>query len=247
MTEQNDGQRDASRVGDAYDPNVEQWKLADYLASRVCDRASGRMHDECLRNYPHDTYFIGNLRQRDDEHDSHTTQDAFDEMHTKLAPVAFGTDIRLKASGDTVEIAATVEWFAYYRVFPTLAQQRKQQGGLLDSGSTFSNAVDTDGVESLESTVGVAANADSEDEEILLREQEREERQAVEESPEVVSSTHDRRTERRAQDDSLFVRFLKVEGRGEGRILLSQNEIDAWLQDSIGLQQPLDTETDRAR
>lgn len=249
MTEQIDGQRDASRTGDdAYDPNVEQWKLADYLACRVSDRASGRMHEECLRNYPHDTYFIGNLRHQGDEPDPHTTQDAFDEMHTKLAPVAFGTDIRLRASSDKVEIAATVEWSAYYRIFPTFAQQRKQQGDSPDSEPAASTTTATDGVGSPTDTASVAASAaDDEDERTLLQEQEREERQAEEDSPDVVASTDDRRTERSAQDDSLFVRFRKVECSVEGRVVLRRSGTDEWRSDVRELQQALDSETDRVR
>jgi hypothetical protein len=248
MTEQMDGQRGATRVGDAYDPNVEQWRLAAYIARRVCDRASGRMHDECLRNYPHDTYFIGNLRHQDDEHDPHTTKDAFDEMHTKLAPVAFGTDIRLRASSNKVEIAATVEWSVYYRIFPTLAQQREQQGDSPDSEFAAPTTTATDGVGGRPDTVGVAVNAaDDEDERTILQEQEREERQAEVDSPDVVQSTRDRWSERRAQDDSLFVRFRKVECRGQGRVVLHRTGTDEWRADARELQQALDSETDRVR
>ncbi len=227
MTEHIDGQREAIRGGDAYDPSVEQWRLAVYVARRVCDRASGRMHDECLRNYPHDTYFIGNLRHQDDEHDPHTTKDAFDEMHTKLAPVAFGTDIRLRAFSNKIEIAATVEWSAYYRIFPTLAQQREQQADSPDSEPAASTTTASDGVGSRADTVGAAANAaDDEDERTILQEQEREERQAEEDSPDAVESTRDRRSERRAQDDSLFVRFRKVECRAQGQVVLRRSGTD---------------------
>jgi hypothetical protein len=247
MTKKFDGHRDAGFDDGAYDRNVEQWKLADYLARRVCDRASGRMHDECLLNYPHDTYFIGNLRHQDDEADPHRTQDAFDEMHTKLAPVAFGADMRLKASGDEVDIATTVEWSAYYRVFPTLDQQRGQQVASPNSEPIASTTVGTDGLGSPGSTTGAAANADDEDEQALLQEQERDELQAEQESPEIAESTHDRRTERRAQDDSLFVRFRKVKCRAEGSIVLRRNGTDAWLPDPKGLQQALNMEADRVR
>lgn len=228
-------------AGSAYDHDAEQWKLADYLARRVCDRASGRMHDECLRNYPHDTYFIGNLRYRGDEHDPHMTQDAFDELHSKLAPIAFGADIRLKALSDKSEIATTVEWSAYYRVFPTFNQQREHQLGR----STPEPAADVD--ESLGVAAGVAADADDEDERTLLEEKEREERQAEQESPEVAESTYDRRAERVARDDSLFVRFRKVECRAEGLVVLRWRGDDVWVTDCRSLQQALDAETDRAR
>lgn len=218
MTKRINGrQRGTDFADNAYDRDMEQWKLADYLARRVCDRASGRMHDECLRNYPHDTYFVGNLRYQDDEPDPHTTQDAFDEMHTKLAPVAFGADMRLKVSGDEVEIVTTVEWSAYYRIFPTLDQQRGQQGGISNSEPIAST---TGVVGSLDGTTGIVANADDEDERTLLQQQERDELQAEQESPEIVESTHDRQTERRVQDDSLFVRFRKVKCRAEGSIVL---------------------------
>lgn len=247
MTNQIGGHRDAEFDDGAYDRDLEQWKLADYLAHRVCDRASGRMHDECLRNYPHDTYFVGNLRYRGDEHDPHTTQDAFDELHSKLAPVAFGTDIRLKALGEKIEIKATVKWSAYYRVFPTFGQQREHQFGQSDPELAVPTTAHAGGNGSLISQADVTADADDEDERTLLEEQEREERQAEQESPEVVESTRDRRAERVARDDSLFVRFRKVACRAEGSIVLRRRETDAWVADCKGLQQALDAETDRVR
>ena len=109
--------------------DVEEWALATYLAHQVCDKSSGRSEPECWHNLPHDTYFVGNLRNRDDEQESESglARDPFSEMRDKLAPVAFGADMRLRAPGETVEIETTVEWSAYYRVFPTLKQQRDHQ------------------------------------------------------------------------------------------------------------------------
>ncbi len=247
MTEQFYRSRDTNSTDVAYDRNTEQWKLADYLAQHVRDKSSGRIDRECLRNLPHDTYFIGNLRHRGDDPDPHTTQDAFSEMHTKLAPVAFGADIRLKASGDTVEISTTVEWASYYRVFPTLDQQREQQSDISNSDRSEATTSNADISRETSGTEGAVASVDDDDERTLLQQQERDEQQAEQESPETTESTHDRQAARSSQDDNLFVRFRKVECSAEGSIVLRRNGMSEWISDTRPLQQALDTEADRAR
>jgi hypothetical protein len=250
MQEQTTDRRGVAAAAEQYDRNQEQWKLANYLARRVCDRASGRLEDECLRNHPHDTYFVGNLRNADDAQDLllGATDDAFSEMQNKLAPVAFGADMRMRSVEDAVEIATTVEWAAYYRVFPTLAQQREHQLGSQASPEADAPIQATDdGCQNDAEASGTLASVEEEDEQTLLAEAEREELLAEQESPEVVESAADRRSDRKSRDDTLFVRFRKVVCRAEGRIVVRLGGPGAPSVDVRGMQKALDAEVDRAR
>ena len=98
----------------------EDGELAEFLVRRVCERAAGRLEPECTRNYPRDVYFAGNLRPLDEE--------AVDvEFMSKVSPVAFGAEFRLQPEGSEIITDISVSWACYYRVFPTLEQQRDHQ------------------------------------------------------------------------------------------------------------------------
>jgi len=121
----------------------EESLLADHLVARVIGRASGDIEDECLRNCPHDRYFVGNLRPMDepdpgpggDHGDAKRDSAGADGLETqyrseflsKLSPMAFGADFLVSPSNDTCVIEVTLEWDCYYRVFPTFEQQREYQ------------------------------------------------------------------------------------------------------------------------
>src|SRR5690349_23596951 len=111
----------------------EEAALADYLVRTICDRAAGRVESECLRNYPRDVYFIGNLRPREED----TARDPHDpaylsELRNKLAPVAFGGEFLVRPTSGELGVDIEVRFACYYRVFPTLSQQRQQQSVALD-------------------------------------------------------------------------------------------------------------------
>jgi hypothetical protein len=106
----------------------EELKLAEYLAGRVCDRATGRLDEECLVNYPRDVYFIGNLRSSAGAA-AIPSAPHIPELINKLAPVAFGAEFRLMPTG-VPSITISLHWACYYRIFPTYDQQRKFQEGI---------------------------------------------------------------------------------------------------------------------
>ena len=132
-------------------PWQEEHAVAAHLIQRVCERGSGRAEVECLRNYPRDRYFIGNLRpvapeetiefyehedgsqrsERDSEDDGDSlvsVESSFlRELRQKLAPVAFGADLRVAPDGDEARLFIKLRWSSYYRIFPTRSQQSAWQ------------------------------------------------------------------------------------------------------------------------
>ncbi|MCO6512286.1 MAG: hypothetical protein J5I65_15995 [Aridibacter famidurans] len=221
----------------ASDQNEEESLLARYLARRVRDRASGRAEDECVENHPHDVYFVGNLRPRPavDEHDNFLS-----ELINKLAPTAFGTEFVLRPTADSIIVNVTLRWACYYRVFPTLEQQRsrRQNEGDEESTETRQNAES-------ERKVPEAA-LEEEDREVLERQLEEEDRRAEEESPEVTESAAERRRNRHPTD-SLFIRFRKIECVASGPVILQRAEGETWTANWDALQAGLDEETHRAQ
>jgi len=122
--------------------------LVRHLVSAVCGRASGQAEDECLRNYPHDRYFIGSLypieaetvpgggiesgengppAADDGETETVSARSHFAELRSKVAPVAFGGEFQFYPQQDRVTVRVDIRWASYYRVFPTLQQQRDYQ------------------------------------------------------------------------------------------------------------------------
>ena len=112
--------------GTASSPD-EQKRLTEYIIAQVGDRASGRHVPECLDNYPHDVYFIGNLRSQDPGPQQGPTAPHLPELLNKLAPVAFGAEF-LIVPGAAAAVRVRLQWACYYRVFPTHDQQAYQQG-----------------------------------------------------------------------------------------------------------------------
>lgn len=237
----------------------EETALAKYLSNRVCDRASGRSEDECLRNSPRDVYFIGNLRPRpeDDEDDpSHLS-----ELISKLAPVAFGAEFRFQPDNDEVEITVKVRWACYYRVFPTLSQQRghqQQQAAEADNDTESSEAIPSASDNQPAATQqqarpsasnnqpATAQEEPSEADSTIEAEREREEQLAELASPEVAESRTDRRRGRTARD-SLFIRFRKIYGVAGGRVILRRTAAGEWTTDVSNVQTALAQETARAQ
>ncbi|MGB3940827.1 MAG: helicase-related protein [Candidatus Manganitrophaceae bacterium] len=224
----------------------EETRLAEFLVARVHDKASGRDEPECLRNYPRDVYFVGNLRPRRDELPDPTVQPGhLRELLNKLAPVAFGAEFLLRSESDMVEVAVKVRWACYYRIFPTLAQQREHQhpetaatnvgdGGIQVSTETPASA------DPAEVGVGVAQDDDT------GVEQERDNQTVETESPEVTDSARDRRRARTPQD-SLFIRFRKIPCQAAGRLILRRDQEGHWSAESSELQAALNQEVARAQ
>lgn len=235
----------------------EESQLAEYLVQRVCARASGRADAECLRNYPRDVYFIGNLRPKPLAEDNNTGDrpEHLRELLSKLSPVAFGTEFLLRPDAEEMEVLVKASWACYYRVFPTLTQQREHQQQQIaqgDSEATADNVAKEQGAEKPDpAPLGLAAEAaDAEEpaeaEAGTAAEEEQEERQAEEASPEVVESARDRRRSRVPQD-SLFIRFRKIPCQAGGRIVLRCDTTGEWIADISDLQAALDQETARAQ
>ena len=107
---------------------IEEPLLAEFLISRVCGRASGRGEDECVRDAPRDRYFIGSLRPRPPEPEGEARRARLpDEVFARLAPMAFGLEARVGAIEGSITAAVALRWACYYRVFPSLEEQRRYQ------------------------------------------------------------------------------------------------------------------------
>jgi len=216
----------------------EETRLAEFLVQRIHDKASGRGELECLRNYPRDVYFAGNLRPRPDEPTDPTAQPGhLRELLNKLAPVAFGAEFLLRPETETVEMAVTVGWACYYRVFPTLAQQREYQHR---DATAATNAAE------LPAPVAApqAAVPSEDDDRGVEHEQAT---QTVEaDSPEVADSARDRRRSRTPQD-SLSIRFRKIPCQATGQFTLRRDQAGSWSVDTSVLQSALNQEMARAQ
>jgi hypothetical protein len=101
--------------------------LADYLIGVVLDASSGASTQECVGNLPHDTYFLGNLRNEDPHNPGASRISA--ELLGKLSPTACGLEIKVSA-GDVAELQVEAHWALYYRVVPERAEQLRYQMGV---------------------------------------------------------------------------------------------------------------------
>ncbi len=219
----------------------EESLLARYLANQVRDRASGRLQTECHENLPHDVYFVGNLRPRpkSDEHDSYLS-----ELINKLAPTAFGAEFQLDTEENEIKIQVVLSWACYYRVFPSLAQQRSR---LLKSGEKSNDFLPKQNAEpSKEETENTTV--EDEDRVELEKQRESENLRAEEGSPEILESALDRKNNRKSHD-SLFLRFAKITCEASGHIVLYRDieSSTGWLVNPEGLQNALDTELEKAK
>lgn len=202
----------------------EETRLAEHLVARVCDRALGRTDDECLRNYPRDVYFIGNLRPSQEAPEPRPDEPGYlRELINKLAPMAFGAEFLLGQTRNSETIEVGVTWACYYRVFPTLLQQRQQQ--IVGQGQDQSGQAED------------APAANGEDPEVEAP-QNGEDADAAEPPP------PPRR--RRIQADSLFLRFKKITCSATGRVQLTPSADGQWKFNLAELQENLDREMERA-
>ncbi len=208
----------------------EETALAEHIFHAVCDRASGRSEPECLRNYPRDVYFIGNLRPRDDEPERQSQDPPhYAELRSKVAPVATGAEFLIRLAESDVTIEVTISFACYYRLMPTLAQQRGHQSSYVAEQQPAST------VPSNASPVGQGRSGEESDdqEEVEIT------------SPEADQTPSDRR-HRRTPRDSLFVRFKKVTCRTTGRVHVHVDKGNVAI-DANDLQAAVDTELTRAQ
>lgn len=222
----------------------EENRLAEFLVSRIQDKANGRSEQECVRNYPRDVYFIGNLRPRSDEAPDPALQPGhLRELLNKLAPMAYGSEFRLRTESNTIAIGITVKWACYYRIFPNYSQQCEHQ----HQGDVATNTANRGGNEKSEQTASInAVKRNGEEDEAGDDGQLRENRMAETDSPEVADTPRDRRRARIPQD-SLFIRFRKVPCQTTGRIVLHHDQQGNLVADSSDLQTVLNQETSRAQ
>jgi hypothetical protein len=213
----------------------EETRLAEYLVNRVCDRALGRGEDECLRNYPRDVYFVGNLRPRQEDPEPRPDEPGhLRELLNKLAPVAFGAEFLLRPTGDTQEVTITLAWACYYRVFPTLLQQQQHQPQARGPSQVSGGEAAPEGTAPLEAgeEPETEASQPEEDEQADL--------------PGVPSGPQPTQRRRRVSSDSLFIRFKKIPCSTTGILRLRRDAGDLWTPDYRELQASLDLEMARA-
>lgn len=98
----------------------EEWLLANYLVTKITDKASGAFDAECHFNFPRDVYFLGNLRPKNDNEISLNKRD----LMQKLSPSAFGAEFKIDIKTLPTTILVTLKWDCYYRLFPTYEQQK---------------------------------------------------------------------------------------------------------------------------
>ena len=226
----------------------EEVRLAEFIAARVRYKASGRSEPECLHNYPRDVYFVGNLRPRREEPPDPTAQlGHLRELMNKLAPMAFGAEFLLRPESQSIRVAVTVRWACYYRVFPTLAQQREHQHLAAQADNTRTGGA----VGTIERPASHGAEQSSslntqQEDETGIVEEERQNQNAEADSPDVADSARDRRRARIPQD-SLFFRFRKVSCQAAGQISLHCYQERGWSVDCANLQAGLNQEVARAQ
>ena len=173
----------------------EEHSLASYLAEQVGGRSSGTLEEECLKNFPRDVYFAGNLSPMSEHEDASGDGSSprwLGDLLTKLRPMAFGADFVLTAPQTESELEVKLSWACYFRVFPTLAQQRAHQHSDLNEAPAESSQ----------------RRGQLEDDSSTLTE-EGEPSSDNDGDPYASLSPEDRRSDRQSQD-SLFFRFRKI-------------------------------------
>ena len=197
---------------------------------------------ECTHNYPRDVYFIGNLRPYRNEIDNQFEQNEHSqELPNKLALVAFGAEFLVHPKNKTVIVDVTLSWACYYRVFPTLEQQRNYQRHTNVENNDLSELV---GQRQLIRRNGEYIDSIyAQEDDLTFAEIERENQIAEAYTPEIAHSALDRHRARTPKD-SLFIRFRKIPCQCSGKVFLTCNQDGTWSVDVSQLQTSLDQEMD---
>jgi hypothetical protein len=221
------------------DMNVEETLFTEYLARVIHDRATGAAANECLRNYPHDVYFVGNLRSVQTVMRSIGGAAGQLEMQTKIAPFAIGGQFRVALTEEPMTIPVKATWAVYYRVLPSLSEQRQHmQQSSEDAGGDSGAEGLGDEREDAEDGDEEAADTSAASEEGLGTE--RPSGGAGDAQP----PSSGRR--RRAARDTLFVKFRKVPCSAAGAIRVSIQSSGSVQVDASALRDALDAEMARA-
>lgn len=231
---------------DSYNQDTEETLLAEYLIARVRDIGTGASADDCIRNYPRDVYFIGNLRSVQTALRAAALGSAGQiEIQTKIAPFALGGQFRLQPEAQRLVVNVDASWAVYYRVFPTLDEQRRHlqqsfpptdtsESSETEADERMQEAEETedDAEESIDN--GVGAEADD--------------ALGAQDGAKLSASMGggNARRRRRVQKDALFLKFRKVRCSAEGEIVLMRNSSGAWTADPTSLRTALDSEMQRA-
>lgn len=209
----------------------EEVSLAGYVAAQVTGRATGRLEDECLVNQPRDKYFIGSLRPREDSEEALSGGLPF-ELLNKLAPSAFGLELRLEPTSGLIELAVQLDWSCYFRIFPTFDQQRRHQlqqhGGRQQGATIASDESDEESSEGPADTghVPEATPPDSSEDVDAISPAE----------PDLARMP----AARRRPSDSLFVRFRRLSCHASAQIHVRVDEAGEATADASDLQAAID-------
>lgn len=197
---------------------VEEPLFAEFLIDRVCGRASGRGEAECTRDAPKDRYFIGSLRPRPPEPDGEVRRTRLpDEVFARLAPMAFGLEARIGAVEGAFTATIALRWTCYYRVFPTLAEQRAYQQ---TPPGSHENPVNTHPEE------GATPSAHE---------------------PAADGGGHNGRRRRREPGDALFPKWRKITCSTIADVRCTRQPSGAWTTDISALESEVTRELARAR
>jgi hypothetical protein len=217
----------------------EELRLARYIVERVCGRAAGTFDAECTHNAPRDKYFIGSLRPSplDPEPTTVGRPRVLEELLTKLAPMAFGAEFRVRPSGAEDRIRVRLEWSCYYRMFPTLDEQREYQHYITGDAASLAFDSGAQGGDAGLQDMAVDADQDSDDDAL----------DSVPTSPIVLRQPTVAR--RRHPADVLFPKYRKVRCSAEGSVAIRPNVStgQGWSVDTAGIQGAAERELARVR
>lgn len=235
-----------------FNQNLEETLLTEYLIARFRDIGTGASVTECSRNYPRDVYFIGNLRSVQTALRAAASGSAGQiEMQTKIAPFAMGGQFRLQAADQQVPIEVEASWAVYYRVFPTLDEQRQHLQQAFPAART-SRAPETEAERSAEDVDGEEVTEG--EGEVIAGGEVGEDTTGVEapglgggaDVPTPIVQRDGGRRSRRVPKDALFIKFRKVSCRAAGQIIVTRNSSGAWAAEAVSLRDALDREMQRA-
>ncbi len=212
------------------DRSSREANVAEQLIRGVIGRATGQASRECLHNYPHDIYFIGNLRSR---LDAAGPSPLPGELLNKLSPCAMGLEVLLATDHEEASAEITLSWSLYYRVFPTFDQQRRHQAAHGQRGDSEDTVVEQ--TELPDAEMGSQETAD-----IVDRPTDPNESAALDAQ---VAPRVKRKSKGRS--DSLALRFRRIDASATASLLLRPKSSPTWDIDAAALQAEINSELQR--